>query len=589
MILTTENIQIEDKRKFVRLGRDYFLYDPETDFDPLKESQKNHKIFSLSLPDEIFENFLSKDNLTLFLLDYYKCMNSRQKEIGYSKDNIRESLFKWFLSKTKVEKDYAMMSLLKLSKANNLAFYDELMLISFLLKEKKHLKDPSVIDNKINYLSALAHSQENQFLNFILKLAKSFYHIELNEWELALYALNEIDAVYENSPNGFYYKSLIMLKLENLIESENMIEKVAEYDLKRLNFAIDNYSIKGFELFLLNSFLQNIFSIEEGPRLADKLSLLNASVQQNLVLLPKINTKLKALGAENLNEFKTEEILQKIKFFNLVISSFGNSRSYFFISSVNSLGEKLNSLISEITDKVEEKFAKMIAEMLVRFDEKISENKISIANLDENKREYLKREDDKNSRVITDYTEKITEEIRYYENLLERFEKDSSDSSFQALKNSLVYNTIFASFVLLSGGFAEYSNSYVSDIASFAGILSLVVVGGLKWGIVAFIIGFTFSIIMFLGSLHSRYERKNGLIQKISSLNAERDKGREVLRAKHEQRKKMQMDKFELTKKRLIDENEALIKSKEEEKQKLIEKFKEDKSAYLNNLQKLID
>ena len=69
----------------------------------------------------------------------------------------------------------------------------------------------------------------------------------------------------------------------------------------------------------------------------------------------------------------------------------------------------------------------------------------------------------------------------------------------------------------------------------------------------------------------------------------EKEKGRQTLRTKFEQKKKMQVEKYEKSKQQLLDEIESLRKSKEEEKQKLIEKFQDDKNAFLNPLNEILE
>ncbi len=589
MILTLDKIQLEDRRKFVKYGRDNFYYNPEKAFDPLKESQWNHKLFSLNLPDEISEIFLSKENFTLYLLDFFKFMRTKKIEVAYSKDVIRESLFKWLLAKTESEKESTFYSLLKMSKYNNFSFFDELLLVSFLIKELGKLKDYSIINNKFDYLDSLSERQENQILVFMLNLIKVSYQIELKDWENSLYTINNIESIKLDSPNALFYKSIIVLNVEDISQAENSIEKLIEYDNARLKYAIGMNSLKMYELFLFNTFTQNLFTLSEGPLLLEKLTTLNSSVQANLELLPKIINKLKTLTKDSFKEFKNDNALRKLEFFNLLMSRFGSSKSYFFINSIEQINSKLNELIYEFMQNVNAKFDKLVEDFLVRFDEKASANKELLKNLEESNNDILRKEEEKNQKVLNDFENRINNEIKHYETMLESFEHDSTHSSFNSLKSSFIYNSLFSLFVLLSGGFAEYSNSYLTDIANLGSILSIVLVGGFKWGAITFIIGFVISIFVFINNIHSRYAAKNNLLQKISNLNLEKEKGRQALRTKFEQKKKTQVEKFEKSKQQLLDEIESLRKSKEEEKQKLIEKFQDDKNSFLNPLNEILE
>lgn len=589
MILTLDKIQLEDRRKFIKYGRDNFHFNPDKKFDALRESQLNHRIFGLNLPKEISEHFLSQERLTLYLLDYFKYMRSKKVDVAYSKDAIRESLFKWFLSKSDSEKESTFFSLIKMSKYNNFSFFDELLLVSFLLMEFDKIKDISIINKKIEYLNSLTERQDNLFLTSAFKLAKAFYEIQINNWEDALYSINNIENTNGISLNAKFYKCKVLLNIEDISHTESLVEELVEYDNTRLKYAVEKNSIRMYEIFLHNTFTQNLFSLSEGPLLLEKFTNLNLSVQPNIELLPKIIYKLKVITKDNLAEFKSEEAARKIDFFDLLMSRFGNSRSFYFISSIEQIHTELNKLIIEFINNINAKFEKLVDDFLSRYDEKVSVNNELLKNLEESHNDILRKDEEKNQRILNDYETRINNEIKHYENILESFEKDSTLSSFNSLKSSLIYNSLFSIFVLLSGGFAEYSNSYLTDIANLGSILSIVLVGGFKWGAISFIIGFIISIFVFINSLHSRYASKNNLIQRISNLNLEKEKGKQTLRAKFEQKKKMQIENYDKSKQQLQDEIESLKKSKEEEKLKLNEKFLDDKNSFINPLNEILE
>lgn len=586
-MMPTLEIQLEDRRKFSKLGKDYFFYDPSGKFDPLKESQKNHKIFSLKLPDDLSECFLSKDNLTIFLLDFYKVLNNREQL--FSKDSIRETLLKWFLSKTDTEKESLFITLLKLSKPNNNSYFDELLLCSFLVREIAKVHNRTLIEDKLDYLSLLQEKEENNIFKFYFNLLKVFYHIEISEWETSMYSINNIEDIGGFSPNAAFYKAQILLATKTLNEAETQLEKIIEYDLRRMVHAISNYNLKEFDTFLHNSFLQNVFNLYEGSLLYDKISTLNFSSQRNISIINKINKIIKELDKDELLEFKSEEVKAKLNFLYRVMSKYGNSRSYHFLSTLEELHNRTKAIIKELIGNIELKFEKTIDDLLKRYDEKISENQELLRNLESKNESILQKEEKRYQKLLSDFEANVSEEIKFFEEKLEDFESNSYQSTFDTIKTSLVYNFLFSSFVLLSGGFAEYTNSYVNDIANVGSLFAILIMGGLKWGVITFIIGIIISVFMVINNVHKKYVQKNSYLKRISNLNALKEKGKADLKKQYEDRKNSQNKKYTVTKQNLTEEIEAYKKSKAEEREKLKEKFKEDQSALQKPLEMLLE
>ncbi len=588
MILTLQEIQLEDRRKFSRLGKEYFFFDPKNEFDPLKESQKYHKFFSLNLPDDISEIFLSKENITLYLLDYYKFAQMKKISLTPSKEIIRDYLFKWFLSKTIGEKEISFLSLLKFSKANNLSFYDELMLTSFLIRERKSIKDLSLIESKFDHLTTLENLEQNPYLTFLMNLIKSIYHIELGQFETALYTLNDIENNKGFSPNATFYKTQLALEAENIELAESLVDSIIDFDLKRLEFAVNNFNLKAYDLVLNNSFLQKYFLLDAGPLLSEKIGTLNITVQKKFELLPKISTITKSLAVKEFTEFTNESSKSKLTFVDLIMARYGNSKSYFFLATLDYLHSNTKKIITELLQNVEHKYLGLIDELLKRYDDKVNTNKDLLKTLEENNIDFQKKDELKAQKTMSEYEARVSDEIKYYEHQLEYFESDSNQSSFNTLKNSLIYSGLFSLFVLLSGGFAEYSNSYLTDIANIGSVISIVIMGGMKWGAISFIIGVFISIFMLISTMHSRYTAKSNLIQRISNLNVEKDRGKATIKEKYEQRKKHQQEKYEISKTKLLEEIESYRITKEEERLKLEEKFLEEKTALTNPLEELL-
>lgn len=588
MIQTTEMIQLEDRRKFIKLGKDFFFHNPDAIFDPIDESQKTHKLLSLDLPSNIAEPFLSIENLTLYLIDYLKFMRNKNSDFAQNKETLSNYLLRWFFSKSNTEKEAIFHSLIKFGSGSDLSLFDELLLSSFLIREKKSIKEPKFIKNKVELLNSLNDTQQARAFGFWIMIVKSFYHISMSEWEAALYSINDLEHFNSYSPNATFYKCHIMLAINNFEQAEELIEKIAAYDLKRLEYAIDNFNFKAFDFFLQNSFLQNTFALNDGPLLFNKLSTVNFIIQKKIELLPKISKMVKDLDLDRLKEFKDDNLINHLSFIIHIINRYAGSKNYHFLSSLEYLEKKIKFIISGLIHGVTDKYDMLINNILCRYDEKINRNNDLLKTLEENRDEYLKKIESKIQKLLGDFQIKINNEIQFYENQIANFETDYNHSSFNSLKNSFIYNGLLSLFVLLSGGFAEYSNSYLTDIANFTSIVSIVIMGGLKWGAIAFFIGLIISMYLLFAQMHKKFILKNNLIRKISNLSSEKERGIAEIKNRIEQEKRDQIDRYEFSKKRFTEEIESLKASKEQDRKSLIDKFGTEKNELIAPLKVLI-
>jgi biopolymer transport protein ExbB/TolQ len=253
------------------------------------------------------------------------------------------------------------------------------------------------------------------------------------------------------------------------------------------------------------------------------------------------------------------------------------------------LHNRTKAIIKELIGNIELKFEKTIDDLLKRYDEKISENQELLRNLESKNESILQKEEKRYQKLLSDFEANVSEEIKFFEEKLEDFESNSYQSTFDTIKTSLVYNFLFSSFVLLSGGFAEYTNSYVNDIANVGSLFAILIMGGLKWGVITFIIGIIISVFMVINNVHKKYVQKNSYLKRISNLNALKEKGKADLKKQYEDRKNSQNKKYTVTKQNLTEEIEAYKKSKAEEREKLKEKFKEDQSALQKPLEMLLE
>ncbi len=580
MQIAQEIIPLEDKRKFIKLGKDFFFYEPTENFDPINESKKNLRLFSLNLPVQFSENFLSPESLTIYLLDYLKYLRTKNPQIKFERETVRDQLFRWYLAQEKKEKEGIFAALLKTSKSRNLSFVDEVLMSSFLVGEYNNIKEEELVENVISRAFTYPRHAEVEFLNFALKLSNVFFYIQRKEWELVLDALNEIETESGFSPNAAFYSLQAKLNLHDSEGARIHLDEIIEYDTKRLDFAIKNYNIKLYDTLLYSSFIRHLFSLPEGTLLSNNIFTLNTAVRDNVHMLLEINSSLKTLQQNQYLELKSDEINRKIQFLKSVTNKYVNSKSYLFISSIPSLRQKVYDVTDEVLKNIHERYNNITTESLRRYDEKMQSIQEALGRVEKDKNEVLVKEEKKNQKLMNDFDEKLNDEINYYKEMLDNFDKQPDNSSTSVLKNAFSYNLIFSLFVLLTGGFAEYSNNYLKEIASLAGFLSIVITGGIKWGFISFIVGSIISIFVFINSVYDRFSTKSNISHKIDSLNLEKERAKSAFQVKVEEKRKSIIQRYDKAKEKMNTEIVSLKEAKEEERARVEEEYAKEKSTY---------
>lgn len=581
-------IRLEDKRKHIKLGKDFFLFQPEVEVDAIKESQKNNRLFALNLPEEYSENFLSPDNITLYLLDYLKYFREKQSDVKFEKETLRDHILRWFLVRDRKEKEGIFNYLLKVSKTQNLSSIDDVLLVTFLIREIDRIKDDKLIEDRLNSALDKPPHSKVKLLNSILDLAKVFYHIKLEEWETAGYSINEVEAEGGLKHNTEFYSLIINLNLGDVEAAKEYLYNIIKYDKERVDYAIRKFHAGFYDTMLNNSFTKNLFAYSEGTLLADEIGNLYTVANENYHILTDISQFFKVIQLNKYDTFKDQEIFKKIDFLKFISIKYASSKNYLFLSSIPTLRSEILIVVEEILSNIKQYFDDIVTDSLKRYDEKIESIRDALDRSERDKNEVLKKEEEKNGRLTKDFDEKINAEIKYYQDMFDKYDSQQDSSTSAVFKNAFAYNLIFALFVLLAGGFAEYSNYYLHEIASLAGFLSIVVSGGLKWGFISFILGSIVSVIAFINSVYDRYTAKNNLSQKINSLNLEKERAKTAFHAKVEEKRQTIINRFEKAREKMNNEIAELKEAKVEERQKKIESLKEEQDSYIQPLYEIL-
>jgi hypothetical protein len=131
----------------------------------------------------------------------------------------------------------------------------------------------------------------------------------------------------------------------------------------------------------------------------------------------------------------------------------------------------------------------------------------------------------------------VAQKVRELEFKLESLENSKNTMSLKAFSNSMFYNIFISIFVALTGGFAEYTNSSQSSVDNFGGIIIVIIIHGLKWGLLSFIIGLVVSAFTSVSTVISIYTQKQRISKVINDTNSYKQRIIDALSADLETRK----------------------------------------------------
>lgn len=587
MQAVTQEIYLEDFRKLKKIGKEYFQFIPNAKFDPIKESQNFHKLFHFKLDEELSEVYLSPKNISLYLLDYYKVYAKEDPEKFKSMNNIRETVLRWIYSKSLQEKESAVFYLTKLAKVNRFDDFDLLLILSHLIAERRGEIYDEIIEKK--FTECQRFDSNDAFFSYFHSILKGFYAIVRGEWEEALFEFDNLENSSVKKINAYFYKTIALLRMDQVDQAEEAVSNVVQFDTKRMEIAVNSWSKNAFKFFQENSFVQHFFDFEECIKISKYFDTLIEETKYIKKMHNNSSSILQVLIENKWKEFKNEDITQKLKLTGELLDKIKDSNSYLQVSSLKSIKSNLLEITRSIKENVNAKFESIISEKLQVYDERIEYMKNTYKEVEKERKEFAEKETIRLNKVLHEFETQMKLTLDNLENQLEKLEQNASSDSIKSFRNSMLYNTVFSLFVLLTGGFAEYSNSYLSDIASVSGMISIILVGGIKWGAISFILGFFLSGFMLVNSLFDRFSRKNSLIKRISSVNVEKENGVNELKKKSEEKKKLHEKKCESRLKQIQNDLDTVRKNREEEREKFLKDNEEDIKYLTDPLDKILE
>ncbi len=546
--------------KFKNLGKEFFQLNFDDAIDPLKNIKESSRFFSFRLPEEISEVFIRYEEAPLFWLsrspiilqleDIYK--TSSQHSGGQSAyKSVKEFYTKWLVIKSEDEKRYFAASALnyaeKKSSRNNFLY---LIIQSIILAYDKLLFNP------VKSLELLEQSKEvlnenkltdelKSELLYLINVYSGFVYF--NQKEIAK-AKSKFTEALASKPIGITAKFYFMLSEVQLSQSLIKYETLSEfynYDLSRIEYAVESNDIALFDHLLKNSVMSNLFYYPEFSLSYDIISDFLKDVKlDNASDINSLKQKINTFKTFNLTEYYNEKVVKDFSFFDKIIQNYPANNNVLFSGGMNKFYQKYKLTAELVINAIKLKYFSQANERLLVFDKQIQEKFNEIQELAKEHDEHKKKMKDRLDNTIKMIVKRVEDNVAVLEERIKNLQLIQSLNPKTAFRNAMTYNFILSITVFLMGGCAGYSNSIASDSEKMNNLMSIIIITGMKWGVIAFIVGLLISLVSAGMALLESSNQRQRLLRAINSIKDEKDYQLDYYKKEYERNEKDTEEKF---------------------------------------------
>lgn len=524
---------------FYRLGKEHFDLTVHSDFDFITSLKENIKILSFDLPIELKEIFIPFANAPVFWIydswllnqieEFMKANFSRVKYLDLHK-SIKENYTKWATTKLRSEREYyANLTINFIERDVYKHNFFKYIIHAVLLTYHSSLYNPSkaigMYETAKEIINSLRLSDDvKKELNYIINLFIGYIYLKEKDYGKANQSFKEAVDIKSSGVTAKIYIALTELKLGNDEVAAFYIKEVLSYDLHRLLVALQLNNFGMFNYFFINAFIYNIFyekdfaiayqlisSVLQPYRLAEQNSINN------------ISHKLHLLKEKQIKEYFTDDINKSINLLEKIIQTYLNSSNTLIISMYPEFERKYNHTLDLIIEQMQKLIYEEIENKLMKYDQYINEYAVSEEKLRQELENYKVKARENLERAIKSIKDNFENEVKNLEEQIAKLPLIERYNPAKSFSSNMMNNIIIALIVFIIGGLASYSNRVVVDTSEFNSILGFVIISGLKWGLISFLVGSLISGIIAGLVLIDRVEEKNRLIKRINLLKNQKD------------------------------------------------------------------
>lgn len=567
--------------EFIKTGTEFFQ------FEKISEDDYNHKINNFkkyySLKDEginlipfiRFEDapffWIAESPFHHYLNEYIK-FNLLKRESENNFLLIKDFYSKWLTIKLENEKKYFAKSIISLhekdpGRANFLSVIFIGIIYSF---------DPLIRDTEkgVKCFSSIHQICESLKLNdrireellILMDIYSGFAFLTINDFDNAKsYFLNALHLRKDNSTAKFYL-AYVESCLSDYESAAVYLKEIYSADIKILESLCNNSFTESFNYFLNNPVIKNIFYYNI---FSENISFLHTLIQDSvtgiLITPKKIIDLIHELKKAGVEDYVSEDLNKDILFIEQTLSRNENTKNIFFLKMFPFICIKLKTVFENILNRIKQRFYTKIKEHVIPYDREIHEiqNTLNILSLEFE--ELKKQNHAKLGEFLNVEDDQLKEYIRNLEAKIVNLDSDKKHDPLTSFKNTMIYNMIISLLLSIMGGCAGYSTVYIKSNHELNKIFSVIILTGIKWGLIAFAVGAAISLGAAGFSLLDKHNHRQRLLNRIKSIKnaaeAEKERLKEKYRIKDVNASKSYNDKIDIYKGRieLLQKNRKVI------------------------------
>ncbi|MFZ1518662.1 MAG: hypothetical protein WAU11_07800 [Ignavibacteriaceae bacterium] len=548
-----ENLFESSAIKFNKLKHAYFknyIKKSETYLDFLKTGSRH---YAFQLPENIDEVFIKKENSALFWILESPLLTTCEKSFNensngnrnYDRNEIKKNFTKWVIaSEPSQKKIFASLTIKEIKNCLSTLTFIDLIYHSLILILDETYSNPAKALEELNKSQLLVDES-----GFIPEIKKELYYFNQLYKAFALInsgkneeAATELSYAMESKDSGitakFYFAFLSAIqKREDFTKA--LIKEILTYDISRINYAIDSSSIVIFNFFLNTPVFPNIINYYEFAAYTDFIK--SELIENNLDvkrIIPTLLERLNGLKKCDLELYYDDQAKQTLKFLFDICDQHSQDHSIFLSFVANYINEKFHSLMDDIVIRIKEKLFENYNRVMSMYQKTIEESE----RLTE---QYYKEVDDIKAGLQKKLATSIEQIEEYVKDELWQVEERKKNLNYQpkfdpavSFRNSMSYNVVVSIIVFIIGGTAGYFNNSDYFESDFYIMLGTIILTGVKWSALTFVIGFFISVLISGLVLFDRSNEKQRLEKRTLELTKQREMSLDMLKKEAEQKQK---------------------------------------------------
>jgi len=567
-----ENLFESSAIKFKKLKHTYFknyINKDDSYIDFLKTGSRH---LAFQFPENIDEIFLKKENSPLFWLLESPLLTICEKSFNENsngnrqsdRNEIKKNFTKWVIaSEPNQKKIFAAITIKEIKNSSNSLTYIDLIYHSLILIFDETIRNPyKALEELVKVQSLVDESsitpEIKRELSYLIQLYKGFAFLALGSNDEAA---TELSYAMDNKESGItakFYFAYLSANQKRDDFTKALIKEIIAYDLARLNYAIDCSSVVVLNFFLNNPVFPNIGNYYEFAPYTDYIQtelIENKLDTKNII--STLVSRLNRLRKYEFDEYYLDETMQTIKFLYDLCEQHSNNNSIFLSMVAISVNKKFHQVLDEIQLKIKEKLFENYNRIVGLYQKTISES--------ENLSEQYKREvDEIKSSLQKKLATSIQQIEEYVKDALWEVEERKKNLNYQSsfdpavsFRTSMSYNVVVSIIVFIIGGIAGYFNNSDYFNNDFYLMLGSVILTGVKWSALTFVIGFFISGLISGLVMFDRSNEKQRLDKRTMELQKQKEMSIDMLKKEAEQKQKAlsegYLERIESHKKKIED------------------------------------